>query len=210
MREIAAIFDVDRTLIAIPTERLFFVYLLWRRVLSPGRALHFLTELARNHRERHRNKSYLRGLPAAQVESLARDCYHRLIQPRISPTGRARLQEHQRQGHQIVLLTGSLECLMTPLQRHLQADWLIASRLQISGTRYTGSLNGPHPRGDNKLHLLRALAPATGFKLSRSYAYADDFSDLPLLQQVGQPVAVNPSRRLRAYARQHSWRICRF
>ena len=210
MSKIAAIFDVDRTLIRLPTERLFFFFLLWRRVISPVRALTFFKDLALNQQNRYRNKSYLRGLAAPNIESLAQDCYRKLIKPRLSLPGRACLQEHQNQHHQIVILTGSLECLMLPLHQDLRADWLIATRLQTSSDRYTGAISGLHPRGENKLHLLRQLSQVAGFDLSQSFAYADHVSDLPLLKHVGRPVAVNPSPQLKTFARQHSWPVYRF
>lgn len=210
MTTIAAIFDVDRTLIRLPTERLFFAFLLWRRVLSLRQALSFFQELALHPQGRFHNKSYLRGLNAPHIQSLAQECYQKFIKPRLSPLGRACLQEHQNQHHQIVILTGSLECLMHPLQQDLKAQWLIATRLQTASQCYTGVINGLHPRGRNKLHLLKDLSQVAGFDLSQSFAYADHPSDLPLLQHVGHPVAVNPSPILKSFAHTHSWPIRRF
>jgi HAD superfamily hydrolase (TIGR01490 family) len=210
MTTIAAIFDVDRTLIRLPTERLFFAFLLWRRVISLRQALSFFQELALHPQDRFHNKSYLQGLAAPHIQGLARECYQKLIKPRLSPVGRACLQEHQNQHHQIVIMTGSLECLMQPLQQDLKAHWLIATRLQTASDRYTGAITGLHPRGPNKLLILQELAQAAGFDLSQSFAYADHTSDLPLLQHVGHPVAVNPCPRLKSFARAHSWPIRRF
>ena len=210
MSQIAAIFDVDGTLVRSSTERLFFAFLLWRGVISPARALAYGKRLFLNRATRHGDKSYLQGLPARSITALARECYHTLIRPRLSRAGWDCLRQHQRQGHRIVVLTGSLEGLMLPLQEEVQADWLVATRLETCQGRYTGRLAGLHPRGDNKLRLLRQLSQAAGFDLSRSYAYADHIADLPLLEQVGQPVAVNPCRRLRRAAREKSWPVRRF
>ncbi len=210
MRTTAAIFDVDRTLIRFPSERLFFLYLLGRRVLTPKRAVRFLTELFCQSQGRYTNKSYLQGLEKAQIQRLAQDCYGRLIRPRLSITGLACLREHQRRGHQTVILTGSLEFLMQPLQVDLQTDWLIATTLEITAGRCTGRIQGRHPRGLNKLLLLQELSRTAGFSLAQSYAYADHVSDLPLLEQVGHPIAVNPAPALKAIARQRAWPIYRF
>jgi HAD superfamily hydrolase (TIGR01490 family) len=210
MNKIAAVFDVDRTLISLPTEQLFFFFLLWRRVISPRQALSYARELLWQRHNRFQNKSYLRGLAASHIESLARDCYQILIRPRLSRLGLAYLQEHQKHRHQVVVLTGSLECLMLPLHLDLGADWLIATRLQTASDHYTGHITGLHPRGENKLRLLRELSRFAGFDLSQSFAYADHASDLPLLQHMGRPVAVNPDFRLKSFARTHSWPIRRF
>jgi HAD superfamily hydrolase (TIGR01490 family) len=210
MSQIAAVFDVDGTLVRQSTERLFFFFLIWRGVIPPARALAFGKQLALNRAARHSNKSYLQGFQPPHIDGLAQECYHQLIRPRLSRAGRSCLRTHRQQGHHIVILTGSLECLMLPLQQELQAPWLIATRLQTCQGRITGHIAGLHPRGDNKLRLLRELSQAAGFDLSRSYAYADHIADLPLLEQVGQPVAVNPSRSLRRVAREKSWPVCRF
>jgi HAD superfamily hydrolase (TIGR01490 family) len=208
--KIAAIFDVDRTLVRLPTERLFFLFLFWRRIISPPRALRFLKELTFHRQDRYRNKSYLQGLAVPEIETLARDCYQKLIKPRLSRVGQACLLAHQNQGHKIIVLTGSLECLMLSLKKDLAADWLIATQLQTSSNHYTGAIAGLHPRGQNKLRLLLELSQVAGFDLSQSFAYADHLSDLPLLQHVGRPVAVNPSPQLKTFAQAHSWPICRF
>ena len=208
--QIAAIFDVDRTLLRYPSERLFFCYLLQQRVLPLRQGLLFLAALLQQYPDRHGNKSYLQGLACAQVQQLAEDCYHSLLKPRLSAAALACLQGHQRQGHQTVLLSGSLEYLLRPLHRDLQTHWLIATRLEVNGRQCTGRIQGRHPRGLNKVLLLQELAVQAGFVLSQSFAYADDASDLPLLEQVGHPVAVNPSRPLKLLAQQRGWPIRRF
>jgi len=208
--DIAAIFDVDRTLLRYPSERLFFFYLLQQRVLPVRQAALFLTSLLRQYHDRHRDKSYLKGLTCTQVERLAQACYHRLLKPRLSAAGLACLRHHQGQGHQTVLLSGSLEYLLQPLHQDLQTHWLIAARLAMHNGRCTGRIQGRHPRGINKILLLKELSEKAGFVLSRSFAYADHGSDLPLLEQVGHPVAVNPTRDLKLVARQRAWPIYRF
>jgi HAD superfamily hydrolase (TIGR01490 family) len=210
MSQIAAVFDVDGTLVRQSTERLFFFFLIWRGVIPPARALAFGRHLLLNRSERHHNKSYLEGFQKRNIEALAQECYRKLIRPRLSRVGWDRLRQHQHQGHLVVVLTGSLECLMLPLQLELQAPWLIATRLQTHQERYTGHIAGLHPRGENKLRLLRQLSQTVGLDLSQSYAYADHISDLPLLEQVGRPVVVNPSRSLRRLAREKSWPVRRF
>lgn len=210
MTQIAAIFDIDRTLIRLPTERLFFLFLVWHRIVRPRQAVLFFKELAINRQDRYGNKSYLRGLAVPEIDRLARDCYQKLIQPRLSKAGRACLLAHQKQKHQIVILTGSLECLMLPLLKDLGADFLIATRLQTSADRYTGAIAGLHPRGNNKLHLLLELSRVVGFDLAHSFAYADHVSDLPLLQHVGRPATVNPCPQLKVFAQKHSWPIFHF
>ncbi|GIX06189.1 MAG: hypothetical protein KatS3mg115_0592 [Candidatus Poribacteria bacterium] len=67
-----------------------------------------------------------------------------------------------------------------------------------------------HPLGAGKVQVAERLAEALGIDLSVSVAYADRFSDVPLLERVGEPVAVNPDRALRRYASQRGWRVLRW
>jgi len=207
MSRAAAVFDVDRTLVRGHTERLFFWYLVRCGHLKIKDALAFLGRLAAHPHHRHQDKSYLRGLAVAETVRLARECYDRLIAPRVSSVALAQIRQHRKQGHEIVLLTGSLAFLMLPLKDAVGADWLIATELEEKDHCFTGKIVGSHPRGRNKRLLLEHLSRQQGFDLSRSYAYGDHGEDLAVFQMVGHPVAVNPSWRLRRLARQRHWPI---
>ncbi|MDD2904531.1 MAG: HAD-IB family hydrolase [Syntrophales bacterium] len=210
MGRVAAVFDVDQTLIQGATERLFFRYLVRQGLLPKPRALSYLGGLALNPKERFRDKTYLKGLPVAETLELARRCYQEEIAPRLSAAGVACLREHQAQGHDIVLLTGSLAFLTLPLKEELGADWLIATEMAHNGSSFAGEITGLHPRGENKLKLLLELARAQNLDLSRSFAYGDHPQDLHLFRRIGYPVAVNPSWRLKRQARRHQWPIRSF
>ena len=207
MDRVAAIFDVDQTLVQGYTERLFFRYLVRHGLISVPQALTYLGYLAFNPQVRFEDKGYLEGLPVAEVVRLARQCYQEEIAHRVGRQGLSCVLEHQARGHAIVLLTGSLSFLMLPLKEELEADWLIATEVGRDNSSFTGKIQGIHPRGPNKLRLLLELARVQGLDLSRSYAYGDHIQDLHLFRHIGYPVAVNPSWRLRLQARRHRWPI---
>ncbi len=207
MSRVAAVFDVDQTLVRGYTERLFFRYLLRLGCLSVPQALGFLGGLALNPMVRFEDKSYLAGLTVAEVEALAVRCYQEEIAFRVSRQGLACVLKHQQQGHAVVLLTGSLSFLLRPLKEELGADWLIATEVTRNDGVFTGKVQGLHPRGVNKLRLLLNLAQDQGLDLPRSYAYGDHIQDLHLFRHIGNPVVVNPSWRLRRLARRHQWPI---
>jgi HAD superfamily hydrolase (TIGR01490 family) len=210
MNRVAAIFDVDQTLVQGYTERLFFRYLLRQGCLSVPQALTYLSSLALNPLVRFEDKSYLTGLTVSEVKDLAGRCYQEEIAPRVSRSGLTCVLEHQTREHTIVLLTGSLSFLLQPLKDELGADWLIATEVDRDNGRFTGRIQGLHPRGVNKLRLLLNLALAQGLDLSRSYAYGDHIQDLYLFRSIGHPVVVNPSWRLKRQARRHQWPIRHF
>ena len=167
----------------------------------------FLSHLVIEPQNRFQDKSYLQGQPIEEIERLAASCYQEVIGPRLSSRGRECVRQHQAQGHQIIILTGSLYCLMLPLQEDLQADWLIATRLAKENHHFTGKIIGLHPRGENKLYLVRELARSQDLDLSKSYAYGDHIQDVPLFLNVGHPVAVNPTPRLKRLAPRYQWPI---
>ncbi len=207
MGRVAAIFDVDQTLVQGYTERLFFRYLIRHGFLRVPQALTYLGYLAVNPQVRFEDKGYLQGLTVAEVKDLARQCYQEEIAPRVSRQGLSCVLEHQTRGHAVVLLTGSLSFLLLPLQEELGADWLIATEVGRDNGRFTGKIEGIHPRGANKLRLLLDLALAQGLDLPRSYAYGDHMQDVHLFRNIGHPVVVNPSWRLKRQARRHRWPI---
>ena len=207
MGRVIAVFDVDQTLVQGHTERLFFRYLVRENLISVSQALVYLGQLARRPQDRFQDKRYLEGLKVEEVVRLARQCYQEDIVPRVSSTGLACVLEHQTRGHAIALLSGSLSLLLTPLQEELRADVLIATELQREEGRFTGEINGLHPRGPNKLWLLQELSRNQGFDLSQAYAYGDHIQDSYLFRSIGHPVAVNPSWRLKLQARKHRWPI---
>lgn len=207
MKTVVAIFDVDQTLVQGHTERLFFQYLLRHRRLKVRQALSFLGRLARRPRDRFRDKTYLEGLVVEEILPLARECYRQTISPRLSAAALTCVREHQAQGHGIVLLTGSLSFLLLPLKEELGADWLIATEVGWHNGRFTGQIVGLHPRGENKLRLLLEFSRAQGLNLSQSYAYGDHLQDFHLFRNIGHPVVVNPSWRLKRLARGYRWPI---
>ncbi len=207
MGRVAAIFDVDQTLVLGHTERLFFRYLVRRKRLKVPQALGFLSRLARHPEARFRDKTYLKGLGVEDITGLAEQCYRETILPRVTRVGLACVREHQDQGHEIILLTGSLSFLLAPMQEDLGASWLIATELGRTNGCFTGQIQGLHPRGENKLRLLLELARAQGLDLSRSYAYGDHLQDSYLFKSIGHPVVVNPSWRLKRLAQKNCWPI---
>ena len=209
---VAAVFDVDRTLLPGTTsERIFISYLLRRRVLGAGAvlrtSLYLLRQLPRLSPMEaiRRQRMYLAGLPVARVTALAGTCYTEEIQPRISAAGRAALAAHRAEGHITVLLSGSLDFLLAPLQRDLGADHLICTHLETAGGRFTGRIAGLWPYGDTKALLIHHFAQEHGVNFAASYAYADHHSDEAVLALFGNPVVINPQPKMQIIAAGRQW-----
>ena len=89
------------------------------------------------------------------------------------------------------------------------ADRVIATQLVVKDGRYTGEIDF-YAYAENKAQAIKELADTEGYDLSRSYAYSDSITDLPMLEVVGHPYVVNPDRALRKEAASRGWPVLVF
>lgn len=213
---IAAVFDVDRTLLPDTTaERLFLRYLLRERVLGVralAETLGFLALRGWPHpiRELRRHRPYLQGQLVPSMTELGQRCFEEVIRPRLAARGIERVRHHADAGHQTVLLSGSLPFVLEPMASAMGVDHLICSQLDARNDRLIGRLVGPHPYGTAKALLIRRFAEASRIDLQDSYCYADHHSDEGVLRLFGHPVCINPNDRLRAIALRLGWPVEEF
>ncbi|MBS1807750.1 MAG: HAD-IB family hydrolase [Acidobacteria bacterium] len=212
---IAAIFDVDGTLLAGASMEMRFLKYLWRygelRASDITRlAAGAFRTLAEGRSVLRANKAYLSGKPLEHYRRLAQDCFDQHIKHHLLPKAVERVRWHQHQGHAIVLLSGSLELLVEPLAQHLNADAHIATRIVYDKTKLVGKIAGEHPYNKAKVTTLLALNQFRNFDLAKSFAYGNHHTDRHVLGIVGNPVATNPDRRLRQIALDNGWMIEEF
>ena len=207
-----ALFDLDGTLIRLPSSERRFIGELWsRRLLNWRRAtlfaLYLPVWLPRFGRDvARKNKAYLSGLEIGQVESLGRDFARHLAAEVTSPMRQA-LEDHQESGDYTVLLTGSPYFIAQPLGRLLGFDEVIATQPARAGSRFSWLPPTQHPLGREKLTLAQAVCNRQQKPLSEAAAYGDSRQDVALLSEVGQPVAVCPDDSLRQVAQEDGWTI---
>lgn len=209
---IAAIFDVDRTLVPVTTtERIFIRYLFRKGVLGPRAVLNTAFFIARQFPRAtpfeaiRRQRAYLAGQPYDEMRRAARACFEADIKPHISRAGYDAIREHKDQGHQVVLLSGSLDFVLEPLREYVGADHLIAAHMEVVNGTLTGRIVGNFPYGTYKAVLIRHFAQEHGLDFSRSFAYADHHTDHEVLRLFGNPVVINPKRKMRKLARRENW-----
>jgi HAD superfamily hydrolase (TIGR01490 family) len=214
--KVAAFFDFDNTLLpGLPSELRFFRFL-WRRRLVGWREAHASLSWLVRHVARvslqplRERKLYLRGKRAADIEPLADEFCRDVLCPALSSDGLARMDEHRRAGHHIVLVTGSLDFLVAPLARWLGIDQVLAARPECLHGRYTGDVVPPLPYGEGKRQLISELARQNGLDLAVCYAYGDSPGDVEILRLVGHPLVINPIRGMRGIARRHQWPVVRW
>ena len=146
------------------------------------------------------------GAPSALLAEDSIEYLTQLVVTKSFPAGIRRVREHRALGHRTVLITGALDFLVEPLRPLF--DEIIAARMTTrdDGT-YTGELDIGPPTGEARALTLQSYAEAHGLSLEQSIVYADSASDLPFLEAVGYPVAVNPEPKLATIARKRGWHV---
>jgi len=213
---VAALFDVDNTLLPGEASEVRFFRFLWRRGLvgwkelsrsvawlaghAPPFSLHSLRE----------RKVYLEGKCSADIESYAREFCRTEMIGKVSLQGRARLDEHRQAGHQLILVTGAPDFLIEPLAGLLDVATVFAAKPEQRDSVYTGALIPPLPYGRGKRELILAHAREMDLDLTSSYAYGDSPGDRDILELVGYPLVVNPIRGMARTAQRLGWPVARW
>ena len=119
------------------------------------------------------------------------------------------LKEHQAKNHMVLLVSGTFEDLLPLLGEKIGVEHVLGTRLEFREGRCTGRVRGSACMGSEKVRRVQELLGEKGLEvdLSSSFAYADSISDLPLLEWVGNPVAVEPEEKLQAIAKERGWQI---
>ncbi|WP_419996245.1 HAD family hydrolase [Streptomyces boninensis] len=215
----AAFFDLDKTVIA-KSSTLTFSKSFYRGGLINRRAVlrtaysQFVYLIGgADHEQTERMREYLsalcRGWDVAQVKELVAETLHELIDPIIYDEAASLIEEHHLAGRDVVIVSTSGAEVVEPIAELLGADRCIATRMVIEDGRYTGDIDY-YAYGPAKADAVRELAKAEGYDLARSYAYSDSITDVPMLEAVGHPHAVNPDKGLRREAAARDWPVLPF
>ena len=148
-----------------------------------------------------------RGKDATALKALAVDMFASYLRQKIFPEAISQIEEHKAQGDQVVLLTGSLNFIVQPIAEFLGADSVIAPELKEQDGIFTGRLTTEPLIGEQKAIAMKKFAEQEDIPLDICYAYSDSKSDLEMLESVGNPIAVNPSKGLRDHALESGWEI---
>jgi HAD superfamily hydrolase (TIGR01490 family) len=215
----AAFFDLDRTLMAGSSAYHF------------GRAMYKAGQMSRRQiardaidqiRFRLRGASdaavnvllerVLAGIKGQRVADLRRMTPDVLagILPRVYPQMLAVVREHQDAGRPCYIATAASQPAAEILATALVMDGAMGTCWEIEDGVYTGRLDGPFAYGEGKAQRLRQFAAERDIDLQQSWAYTDAASDLPMLEAVGHPVAVNPDAELAEVAKREGWEVLRF
>ncbi len=154
---------------------------------------------------------YLKGIPRGILEKIAGESFEESLRHDVFPGAVSLINDRRRGGRKIILATSSIDIIVKPLAEYLELDEVIATSLEFADGVCTGLVTGGTPmfRTEKRKRVLEYI-DASGERREDCSFYSDSIYDLPLLQEVGHPVAVNPDFRLRKVARLRGWPIMDF
>lgn len=220
MPQEAAFFDLDKTVIArasmvafgAPFQR---AGLLSRRVLVRalwGQVVYLWLGAGEKKLTKTRDAALklTRGWDQEKVRTIVREAIDDVIEPIVFEEALELIRHHRAEGRLVVIVSASPVEVVEPLADHLGADLAIGTVAKVDADgRYSGELVR-YTYGPAKADAIRDLAAERDLDLDASFAYSDSITDLPMMELVGHPVAVNPDRPLLRVALARGWEVVRF
>jgi HAD superfamily hydrolase (TIGR01490 family) len=215
----AAFFDLDKTVIArssaLAFSRPFYAGgLITRRAMLRSAYAHFFYQVnGADHDQMERMRRYLSNLSTGwdvqQVRDIVAETLTELISPLVYEEATTLIAEHHEAGRDVVIVSASGAEVVEPIGSMLGADRVVATRMVVADGKYTGDIDF-YAYGANKATAMLELAAERGYDLGASYAYSDSATDLPMLEVVGHPFAVNADKALRREAIARDWPLLDF
>jgi HAD superfamily hydrolase (TIGR01490 family) len=213
-----ALFDLDNTLLAGDSDYLWGCFLV-EKGLVDGRLYQqandrFYAEYAEGRLDIHEFLNFaLTPLATFDTELLTRlheEFMQGSIRDIMTRAGQEKVAEHKAMGHTTLIITATNSFVTAPIAQAFAVDHLIATEPEIINGKYTGKVAGVPSFQHGKITRLQAWMQAHNETLEDSWFYSDSHNDLPLLEQVSHPVAVDPDKQLARIAGERGWQITSF
>ncbi|WP_010202965.1 SDR family oxidoreductase [Salinibacterium sp. PAMC 21357] len=213
--DVVAVFDLEGTVVDSNLVKQYL--LLWGGTVPRAKVVHDLANFTFSLRkylraERRDRGEFIRtfmrryeGFKIVEIERMVRGSFGRAMMRRVMPDALRRVQEHRDAGHRTILVTGTIDLMVTPFLPYF--DEVVAGRMHERHGVLTGFLADPPLVDEARAAWLRHYADLNGFNLTQSYGYGDSHADLVWLQLVGNPSAVNPDVNLYKHAQEKRWNV---
>ncbi len=210
-----AIFDLDHTLLNGDSDYLWGEYMVSHDIVDRDEYQRlnqsFLEDYHRGELDNDRYLGFaLHPLTLHSLDALyawRKDYVESWIKPIIATGTPALLKQHRRQGDTLIIVSATNFFITEPIAKMLEIPHLLATRPEIIDNRYTGKYLGTPTFKEGKVTVLNEWLAKQPHHLDDSYFYSDSINDLPLLEEVSNPVAVNPDAKLNEIALQRNWSI---
>ena len=215
----AAFFDLDKTILAKSSSfafaRPFYREGLIGRsdVVRSAYAQFVYLVSGADHDQMEAMREYMSklvaGWPADKVQQIVGETLDQIVDPMVYEEAVVLIEEHKDAGRDVIIISSSGTDVVEPIGQRLGVDLAIGTQVAIEDGVYTGEILF-YAYGEGKADAMRTLAAERGYDLAASFAYSDSHTDLPMLDVVGNPVAVNPDTELRRVAVERDWPILDF
>lgn len=213
-----AIFDLDHTLLAGDSDYLWGRFLIEQGLVDGAyydrENRRFYDEYRKGtldiHEFLHFALKPLSEHDPAHLTRLHKQYMEEKILPIITAEARTLLQSHRDQEHTLLIITATHRFVTAPIAQELGVPHLLATDPELQDGRYTGRVSGVPCFREGKVQRLEIWLKQHGLNLAHSWFYSDSHNDLPLLERVTHPVAVNPDETLETHALTKQWPILRF
>ncbi|MCX6261464.1 MAG: HAD-IB family hydrolase [Bacteroidia bacterium] len=150
---------------------------------------------------------WLAGVPEKRVSDLSSEVFEKHMLQAIPEDARSEIKMHKDKNAAVVILSSALSPVCQVVAGHLEMDDVICTQIETDGGRCTGRTAGKLCFGNEKVSRLKEYCEKNNSKVEQAWYYGDSFSDSPVLQIVGNPVCVNPDKKLQKAANKNSWKI---
>lgn len=213
MSPVIAFFDMDYTVLDTSSSLLYVEYLrrqkrIRRRVLlriAWWSLLYKVSAIDVNNAV-PKMLSYVENQSASRLMAESYIWFDEMLKVHIAPRAVDQIDVHRQRDHRVVLISASTQFAVQPVAEHLRLDFL-CTRLIDRDDELTGQVVDPPCYGAGKVVWAQRYVDQHEARLGEAYFYTDSYSDRPLLEVVGHPIAVNPDARLRRLARKRGWPI---
>lgn len=220
MATTAAFFDLDKTVIAKSSTLAFGKpfykagFLGRRTLMKVGFGQLFYVLFGADHDTLERARDQMLELTAgwhrAEIEQLVEETLEEVADPLVYAEALTLIEEHKREGRKVYIVSASPIEIVRPIGRHIGVTNIIATRVKTDSAGFFLKELDQYVMGPGKAEAMEAVAVTEGIDMSESYAYSDSYTDLPMMEIVGHPVAVNPEKELRKVAEEREWPIMEF
>lgn len=212
-----AFFDLDRTLISVYSAvPLLLEQIKARQVSVLGAAQQVLMALGQTRNVYEFEEvlgtavGMLKGIKAHDFSRVGDRLFHKHLQNKVYAEAQELVDTHRRLGHKLVIVSSATRYQVEPVAETLGIDELLCTELEVIDGEFTGVIKGYPCWAEGKRLAAENWCREHRLSIKNAWFYADGFEDLPLLEAVGHPVAVNPSADLELHARAANWPICKF
>lgn len=151
--------------------------------------------------------SFLKGLPEEKLISYTENIFHRFLKDSIRDQAKKTVQNHQKNGGKVVILSASMPYICRQVQQYLKMDGYICSELQVINSKLSGQPLGDYCYGDEKANRIHRYCEENQFSPAVAWYYGDATSDRAAMEAVGHPVCVSPGKQMERLAKRKNWQI---